>query len=96
MVDMRTRITVQLVKVNDGFHLWSETDDRTLDDIFAVQDDIAAHVASALKVTLFGARAETPKGNARAYDLVLQARFTMSKRTQGPVPSSSFRRGRIA
>ncbi|MEO5618232.1 MAG: serine/threonine-protein kinase, partial [Candidatus Eisenbacteria bacterium] len=40
----RVRITVQLVKVADGFQLWSETYDRTLDDIFAVQDDIAQSV----------------------------------------------------
>ena len=50
----RVRITAQLVKVADGFHLWSETYDRELDDIFAVQDDIARSVASALKVTLLG------------------------------------------
>ena len=48
------RITAQLVKVADGFHLWSETYDRELTDIFAVQDDIARSVSSALKVTLLG------------------------------------------
>jgi TolB-like protein len=46
----RVRITAQLVKVSDGFHLWSETYDRVLDDIFAVQDDIARSVASAMNV----------------------------------------------
>ena len=48
------RITAQLVKVADGFHLWSETYDRELTDIFAVQDDIARSVSSALKVKLLG------------------------------------------
>src|SRR6185436_6407436 len=42
----RVRIAVQLVKVTDGYPLWSETYDRTLDDIFAVQDDIAQSVVN--------------------------------------------------
>ncbi|MGH9777432.1 MAG: protein kinase domain-containing protein, partial [Candidatus Acidiferrales bacterium] len=46
----RVRITAQLIKVSDGFHLWSETYDRELNDIFAVQDEIARSVAGALKV----------------------------------------------
>ena len=50
----RIRISVQLVKVSDGLHLWSETYDRTLDDIFAVQDDIARSVVSELRATLLG------------------------------------------
>ena len=48
------RISVQLVKVADGYHLWSETYDRTLDDIFAVQDDIAQSVVKELRTTLLG------------------------------------------
>jgi eukaryotic-like serine/threonine-protein kinase len=78
----KVRITAQLVKAADGFHLWSETYDRTLDDIFAVQDDIAQSVAAALKVTLLGKGAEAPQANAEAYDLVLQARFVMQARTE--------------
>jgi serine/threonine protein kinase/Flp pilus assembly protein TadD len=50
----RVRISVQLVKVSDGFHLWSETYDRTFDDIFAVQDDIAQSVVKELRATLLG------------------------------------------
>jgi len=50
----RVRITVQLVNVADGFHLWSETYDRTLEDIFAVQDDIAQSVVKELRATLLG------------------------------------------
>ena len=73
----RVRITVQLVKAADGFHLWSETYDRTLDDIFAVQDDIAKSVASALQVTLVGRGAEAKTPDTEAYDLVLQAHFVM-------------------
>ena len=71
----RVRITAQLVNVADGFHLWSQTYDRTLEDIFAVQDDIAASVAEALQVTLLGAPASdspTRSRNPEAYTLFLQ------------------------
>ncbi len=50
----RMRISVQLVKVADGYHLWSESYDRTLEDIFAVQDDIAQSVVKQLRSTLMG------------------------------------------
>ena len=72
----RVRITVQLINVEDGYHLWSETYDRELKDIFAIQDDIAHEVALALRVTLLGEDevrleqvASTP---INAYDLYLQ------------------------
>ena len=55
------RISVQLVKVEDGYPLWSETYDRTLDDIFAVQDDIAQSVVKELRTTLMG---EAPDSDA--------------------------------
>jgi len=48
----RIRITTQLVNAADGYHLWSETYDRTVTDVFAVQDDIARSVVDALKVKL--------------------------------------------
>ncbi len=50
----RVRITVQLINVADGYHLWSETYDRELVDIFAIQDEIAREVAVALRITLLG------------------------------------------
>jgi serine/threonine-protein kinase len=50
----RVRITTQLINASDGYHLWSETFDRELDDIFAVQDEIAAAVVDALKLKLLG------------------------------------------
>src|SRR5258706_4757624 len=55
----RARIAVQLVKVSDGYHLWSETYDRTLDDIFAGQDDIAQSVVKELRRTLLGQEADS-------------------------------------
>jgi len=63
----RVRISVQLVKVADGYHLWSETYDRTLDDIFAVQDDIAQSVVKELRTTLLGEEAGSDaSGQAKA------------------------------
>jgi len=47
--DHRVRITAQLIKASDGYHLWSETFDRELDDVFAIQDEIASAVAHALE-----------------------------------------------
>jgi tetratricopeptide (TPR) repeat protein len=46
------RVTAQLIRVADGFHLWSNTYDRTMDDIFVIQDDISANVAAAMKIVL--------------------------------------------
>jgi len=48
----KVRVTAQLVRASDGFHLWSQTYDRTLEDVFAVQEDIAANIAAKLDVVL--------------------------------------------
>jgi TolB-like protein/Tfp pilus assembly protein PilF len=74
----RVRITAQLVMAEDGFHLWSETYDRQLADIFAIQDEIAGAIASALQLRLVGQVAEV--GSLEAYDLYLQARTLMYTR----------------
>jgi TolB-like protein len=50
----RVRITAQLIRAEDGFHVWSQNYDRDLDDIFAIQDEIAKDVAGALDITLLG------------------------------------------
>ena len=72
----RVRITAQLVNVEDGYHLWSETYDRDLDDIFAIQEEIARKVADALKVTLLGEDEQRIAVQATtdlsAYDLYLR------------------------
>jgi adenylate cyclase len=66
------RITAQLVNAGTDTHLWSQTYDRKLDDIFAIQDEIAADVVKQLKVTLLGApKARTT--DPEAYALYLQA-----------------------
>ena len=69
------RITVQLVKVDDGFRLWSETFDRSMDDIFVVQDEIAAAVVEKLRINLVG---PLPKGrmtDPEVYALYLQGNY---------------------
>ncbi len=70
----RLRITVQLIDARTDTHLMSETYDRTLDDIFAVQDEIAAAVVLRLKVALLGAPPTAREADPKAYALVLQAR----------------------
>lgn len=70
----RARITAQLVEATSDTHLWSQTYDRTLDDIFAIQDEIAADVVAQLKVTLLGAARTTRETTPEAYALFLRAR----------------------
>ena len=78
----RVRITAQLIKVADGFHLWSESYDRELTDIFAVQEEIARAVASSLEVALVGTPANAPRQgkNVDSYNANLQARYFFSLR----------------
>jgi TolB-like protein/Tfp pilus assembly protein PilF len=77
----KIRITAQLIRAGDSSHLWSETYDRSLDDIFAVQDEIAAAVVAQLKVTLLGVAPKAKAANPRAYALFLQARQLARQRT---------------
>src|SRR3954454_10179844 len=67
------RITAQLIKAGTDTHLWSQTYDRKLDDIFAIQDEIAADVVKQLKVTLLGAAPKARTTEPEAYTLYLQA-----------------------
>ncbi len=78
----QVRITAQLIKADDGYHLWSETYDRTLENIFAVQDEIAVAVVDALKITLLGAAPVTKAVNPDAYALYLQGRYFYSQRSE--------------
>ncbi len=69
------RVTAQLIKTDDGFHVWSETFDRNLDDIFVVQDEIAAAVVRGLKVTLLGELPEQRTTDPEVYTLYLQGKY---------------------
>ena len=79
----RVRITSQLIGAADGYHLWSETYDRQLEDIFAIQDDIAQSIVTALKATLAGDEGEKlvvpTTDNLEAYTLYLKGRFHYNK-----------------
>ena len=71
----RLRINAQLINAEDGYHLWSERYDRTLDDVFDVQDDIARSVVERLKVELLGTPDSRPvrrQPNLDAYQLYLR------------------------
>jgi len=68
------RVTAQLIDARTDSHLWSETYDRELDDIFAIQDDIAETVVGQLKLTLLDEAPTTKKTELEAYTLYLQAR----------------------
>jgi TolB-like protein/Tfp pilus assembly protein PilF len=79
----RLRITAQLVTVEDGFHLWSETYDRKLGDVFAIQDEIGAAVARALEVRLGNAPVQgAPTQDLQAYELYLTGRFFWNRWTE--------------
>jgi len=82
----RLRISAQLVKVADGYHLWSERYDREMTDVFAIQDEIAKAIANRLRVTLGedGAPLVTPAtGNLDAYHLYLKGRYYLAQRGLG-------------
>ena len=78
----KVRITAQLIKAADGFHVWSETYDRELKDIFAVQDEIAKNILGVVKGSLLG-EAELPHAtttNIEAYTLFLQGQAAFARR----------------
>jgi tetratricopeptide (TPR) repeat protein len=77
----KVRITVQLIRASDSSHLWSETYDRTLDDIFKVQDDIAAAVVDKLRITLLGAVPTAKPVDPKAYPSILQAQALSDQQT---------------
>jgi TolB-like protein/Tfp pilus assembly protein PilF len=72
-VGNQVRVTAQLIHGADGFHVSSATYDRTLDDIFAIQDEIAADVVKQLQITLLGTPPTTSKTIPEAYALYLQS-----------------------
>ena len=84
------RITAQLVRADNGYHLWSESYDRELDDIFKVQDEIASAVVKALKVSLMQGTASRPipTSNTEAYTLYLQARAVALRAGPGDYQTS--------
>ncbi|MFQ5627305.1 MAG: protein kinase [bacterium] len=81
----RLRITAQLIKVADGYHLWSERYDRELDDVFAIQDEISLAILDRLKVELLGVEKEVllkqHTEDQEVFSLYLKGRFYYNKYT---------------
>jgi TolB-like protein/DNA-binding winged helix-turn-helix (wHTH) protein/Flp pilus assembly protein TadD len=75
------RITAQLIETSTDTHLWSETFDRSLDDIFNIQDEIAVAVVGALKLTLLGETPQADPIDPEAFSLYLQARYLNAQAT---------------
>ena len=69
------RITAQLIQADNGYHLWSETYDRQLDNVFQIQEDIASAVVDALRITLLGEVPKTRKTDPAAYQLFLEGQY---------------------
>jgi len=79
----KLRILVRLVNIEDGFPIWSENYNKTADDVFVIQDDIARSVVKALKIKLLGEEEQIVKSytdNREAYNLYLRGRFFWEKR----------------
>jgi TolB-like protein/Flp pilus assembly protein TadD len=90
----RVRVSVQLVQTSDGYQVWSDRYDRELQDLFALQDEIAHRIAEALEITLMGHTSggalteernplflSRAMGNLEAYNLYLKGRYYWNKRT---------------
>ncbi len=77
------RVSAQLIRVDNGYHVWSQSYERKLDDVFKVQDEIADDVVKALKASLLDKPAQRVPtvGGTEAYNLFLQGRYFAAKRT---------------
>jgi TolB-like protein/Flp pilus assembly protein TadD len=85
-VGNRVRITAQLIDTRSDTHMWSETYDRELNDIFAIQDEISGQIVQALKITMGGGEqeamtnAQKPTENLEAYEYYLRGRYFWQRR----------------
>ena len=89
----KVRITAQLIQAEDGFHLWSDTYDRELTDIFAIQDEIAQAIFDQLKVHLTGEPGDvqfaSSTANPKAFDLYLEAKQKIYTRRMEPLQEAT-------
>lgn len=76
----RLRITAQLIDAGSGYQLWSERYDRIMEDVFAVQDEIAGTIAGRLRLSLATDRTKPPTNNLEAYELYLKGRALLYQR----------------
>jgi TolB-like protein/Flp pilus assembly protein TadD len=74
----KLRVTAQLIDARTDAHVWSDTYDRTLDDVFAIQDEISARIVDELKVTLLNGTKRATQIDTKAYDWFLKAQFIVN------------------
>jgi len=84
----QVRITAQLIEARSDTHLWSETYDRPLDNIFAVQDEIAVAVVDALKITLLGEAPKVRETDPKAYQLFLEGQYFRYQVSEATLPKA--------
>jgi len=88
----KVRITAQLIKVDDGYHLWSESYDRELTDVFEIQDEIASAILEQLKAHLLDGESiqvASVRADSAAYDLYLLAKQRIYERTRPALESAN-------
>ena len=71
----RVRVTAQLINTSDGFHLWSQSYDREMKDIFALEDEISRAIVNTLEIKLAKPLTPAPQADLEAYNLYLQGRY---------------------
>ena len=89
-VGNKIRITAQLINVENGYHLWSETYNRQLEDVFEIQDELSRAIVDALKLRLASDSDQlvVPAKNIEAYNLYLKARFFYHRFTEASLRKS--------
>jgi len=87
----RVRVAAQLVDAHTGFQIWSDRIDRSFDDAFAIQDDIARAISDALSVTLLQASTTATRDHVAGavYELYLRGRFALNKRTESDLHAAA-------
>jgi TolB-like protein/DNA-binding winged helix-turn-helix (wHTH) protein len=78
----QVRITAQLIQADNGYHLWSATYDKQLDDVFQIQEDIAVSIVEALRIPLLGEAPEIRKTDPAAYQLFLEGQYRKRQLTR--------------
>ncbi len=86
--DNKLRITAQLIRVADGSHIWSETYEHTMDDIFKIQDNIAKEVTKQLRIKLVNENMKVTHTDPEAYTLYLQAVYLLKENTEPSIKKS--------
>jgi serine/threonine-protein kinase len=87
----KIRVTAQLIKVDDGFHIWSNTYERQLTDIFEIQDDLSKSIVIALKIKISGDQkllSHNKPTNVDAYNLYLKGRYFWNRRSREGIVQS--------